>query len=47
MRTEENDDLFHPDRHDTITTLVVSGLTLALMVAIGYAVPDLLTALVH
>lgn len=47
MRNEENDDLFHPSRREAVATLVASGLTLALLVVVGYAVPDLLTSLIH
>lgn len=47
MRNEDNDELFHPSRREAVATLVASGLTLALLVAVGYAVPDLLTSLIH
>lgn len=47
MRNEDHDELYHPNRREAVATLVASGLTLALLVAVGYAVPDLLTTLVH
>lgn len=47
MRNEDNDELFHPSRGEALATLLASGLTLALLVAVGYAAPDLLTTLVH
>ncbi|MFT4454993.1 hypothetical protein [Pseudomonas sp. RTCS2] len=47
MRNEDHDELYHPSRRETLTTLVASGLTLALLAAVGYAVPDLLTTLLH
>ncbi|WP_446443999.1 hypothetical protein [Pseudomonas sp. 1176_21] len=47
MRNDDNDELFHHSRREALATLVASGLTLALLVAVGYAVPDLLTTLVH
>lgn len=47
MRNEDHDELFHPSRREGVATLVASGLTLALLVAVGYAVPDLLTRLFH
>ncbi|MFK8328524.1 hypothetical protein M2D63_000705 [Pseudomonas sp. BJa5] len=47
MRNEDHDEPYHPSRRETLTTLVASGLTLALLTAVGYAVPDLLTTLLH
>lgn len=47
MRNEDLDERYSPNRRETLTTLIASGLTLALLLAIGYAVPDLLTTLVH
>lgn len=47
MRNEDHDDRYHPNRREGLATLVVSGLTLALLVAVGYVIPDLLITLVH
>ncbi len=47
MRNDDNDDYCSPSKREAVATLVASGLTLALLVAVGYAVPDLLTALIH
>lgn len=47
MRKDDHDELYHPTRHERLSTLVASGLTLALLIAVGYACPDLLTTLLR
>ncbi|QPG61218.1 hypothetical protein HFV04_017000 [Pseudomonas sp. BIGb0427] len=47
MRNDNHDEHYHPSRRETLATLIASGLTLALLLAVGYAVPDLLNNLVH
>lgn len=47
MRNDDNDELYHPSRREQVATLLASGLTLALVVVAGYAVPDLLVTLFH
>ncbi|WP_165957279.1 hypothetical protein [Pseudomonas sp. H9] len=47
MRNEDHDELYHPTRHESLSTLAASGLTLALLIAVGYAFPDLLTTLLR
>lgn len=43
----DNNELYPPSKREAVATLVASGLTLVLLVALGYAVPDLLTALIY
>lgn len=47
MRNENRDELYNPNRREAVATLLASGLTLALLLAVGYAIPDLLTTLIH
>ena len=42
MQTNHDDDFYSPSRRETLLTLVISGLTLALLVAAGYLAPSLL-----
>ena len=42
MQTDDNDDLYSPNRRETLLTLVISGLTLAALIAAGYLAPSLL-----
>lgn len=47
MRNDDNDQFYPPSKREALATLVTSGLTLALLLAVGYAVPDLLSSLIH
>ena len=42
MQTNHDDDFYSPSRRETLLTLVISGLTLAVLVAAGYLAPNLL-----
>lgn len=42
MQTNHDDDFYSPNRREALLTLVISGLTLAVLVAAGYLTPNLL-----
>lgn len=42
MRNDDNDDIYQASRRETLATLVISGLTLAVLVTAGYLTPNLL-----
>lgn len=42
MRNHENDDIYQASRRETLLTLVISGLTLAVLIGAGYLAPSLL-----
>ncbi len=42
MQTNHDDDFYSPSKRETIATLLISGLTLAVLVAAGYLTPNLL-----
>ncbi len=42
MQTNHDDDFYSPTRREDLLTLVISGLTLAVLVAAGYLAPSLL-----
>ena len=42
MQTDDNDDFYSPSRRETLLTLVISGLTLAVLIGAGYLAPSLL-----
>jgi len=42
MQTNHDDDFYSPSRRETIATLLISGLTLAVLAAAGYLAPTLL-----
>jgi hypothetical protein len=39
---DDNDNLYHPSRRETLLTLLGSGVTLAVLAAAGYLAPTLL-----
>ena len=42
MQTDDNDDFYSSSRRETLLTLVISGLTLAVLIGAGYLAPSLL-----
>lgn len=42
MRNDDNDDIYQASQRETLLTLAISGLTLAVLVAAGYLAPSLL-----
>ncbi|EOK5395671.1 hypothetical protein ACSQPN_003177 [Pseudomonas aeruginosa] len=42
MHNDDNDDIYQASRRETLLTLVISGLTLATLIAAGYLTPSLL-----
>lgn len=42
MRNDDNDDIYQASRRENLITLVISGLTLAVLVGAGYLTPNLL-----
>ncbi|MDH0373915.1 hypothetical protein N7402_00775 [Pseudomonas aeruginosa] len=45
MQTNHDDDFYSPSRRETIATLLISGLTLAVLIGAGYLAPNLLALL--
>lgn len=42
MQTNHDDDFYSSSRRETLLTLVISGLTLAVLIGAGYLAPSLL-----
>ncbi len=42
MQTNHDDDFYSPNRREALLTLVISGLTLAVLIGAGYLAPNLL-----
>lgn len=42
MRNDDNDDIYQASQRENLITLVISGLTLAVLIGAGYLAPSLL-----
>lgn len=42
MQTNHDDDFYSPSRRETLATLLISSLTLAVLIGAGYLAPNLL-----
>lgn len=47
MQTNDNDEFYQASRRETLVTLLVSGITLAVLVTAGYLTPNLLAFAGH